>query len=57
MTASARIPLYPVDSRRRFNVDKTSYDDAQRRIDVETRPYVYKSTDMKVPISPIHKLF
>ena len=31
----------PVDTRRRFNVDKTSCDIARRRIDVETTSYVY----------------
>ena len=31
----------PVDIRRRFNVDTTSHDMAQRCIDVETRSCVY----------------
>ena len=32
---------FPVDTRRCFNVDTTSYDIVQRRIDVETTSYVY----------------
>ena len=33
---------YPVDTRRRFNVDATSYDVVRRRIDVETTSCVYR---------------
>ena len=32
-----KITYFPVDTRRRFNVDTTSYDVVRRRIDVETR--------------------
>ena len=32
---------FPVDTRRRFNVDTTSYDSVRRRIDVETTSCLY----------------
>ena len=32
---------FPVDTRRRFNVDTTSYDIVRRRIDVETTSCLY----------------
>ena len=34
--------LFPVDTRRRFNVNTTSYDVVRRRIDVETTCCVYR---------------
>ena len=33
--------LIPVDTRRRYNVDTTSYDIVRSRINVETTPCVY----------------
>ena len=32
----------PVDTRHRFNVDKTSYDVVQRRTDVETTSSIFR---------------
>ena len=37
---------HPVDTRRRFNVDTTSYDVVRRCIDVETTSCVYKHSDI-----------
>ena len=38
-----KITYFPVDTRRRFNVDTTPYDVVRRRIDVETTSCVYSS--------------
>ena len=38
-----KITYFPVDTRRRFNVDTTSYDVVRHRIDVETTSCVYSS--------------
>ena len=41
--------IFPLDTRRRFNVDTTSYDVVLRRIDVETMSFVYGVTLKHVP--------
>ena len=37
LTSVLQIDFYPIHTRRRFNVDTTSYDIVRRRIDVERR--------------------
>ena len=41
VSTNIRLSPNPVDTRRRFNVDATSYDVVRRRIDFETTSCVY----------------
>ena len=47
--------MFPVDTRRHFNVDTTSHDIVRRRIDVETTSCVYAAVISR--ITNINNLF
>ena len=46
----------PVDTRRRFNANTTSYDVVRRRIDVETTSYVYREININA-LKPFNLTF